>query len=332
LDRHTQTCSFEHNQDINVEDKFAAILSGKFQVCENSIEEYTISNHDTADYVWEISSGKIIDKREDTILVHWNNAGNGRIKLIKSKAFRNYLDTLVQNVTILKKPIASIHKLPNFCHNAPPYSLKEGIPSGGYFIGDGIINNVFNPDLVETGKIEIKYIYFDNPNCKDTAESYINVYPTPLTPELISRNDTLIADGFEEFYNWYKDNELIIAYGGKIYFPLNNGKYSVEAINSDSCLSDLSNSIIVNKSGVVQDKSILDFYISPNPAINNLNIETPYLGIKFYSIINMQGKILIKGVLNTQSAKIDISELVNGIYIFEFVVDNKILRKIFIKI
>jgi len=332
LDRHTQTCSFEHNQDINVEDKFAAILSGKFQVCENSIEEYTVSNHDTADYVWDISSGKIIDMRGDTILVHWNNAGNGRIKLIKSKAFRNYLDTLVQNVTILKKPVASIHELPDFCHNAPPYPLKEGTPSGGYFVGDGIINNVFNPNLVEPGKIAIKYIYFDNPNCKDTAESYINVYPTPITPELISRNDTLIADGFEDFYNWYKDNELIIPHGGKTYFPLNNGKYSVEAINSDSCLSDLSNSIIVNNSGIVRDKSILDFYISPNPAINNLNIETPYLGIKFYSIINMQGKILIMGDLNTQSSKIDISALANGIYIFEFVVDNKILRKIFIKI
>ncbi len=332
LARHTQTCSYEHINDGVVEDKFGAILTGKYQVCENSVEEYTVSNPDTADYLWEISSGNIIENKGDTILVLWNKTGNGKIKLIKSKVFHNYLDTLIQNVSILKKPEALMRKLPNFCKDAPPYQLSEGTPSGGFYIGEGVMNNIFSPELVEPGKISVKYIYFDNPNCKDTVEGFINVHPTPQAPELIRRNDTLVALGSESFYNWYKDNALISEFGKNTYFPLSNGIYSTASVNSDSCISDLSNAILINNTDIIDKNKESLFELSPNPAKDFIGIKLLSLGSGYYSIINMQGKILIYGELVSHTSKIDISGLESGIYIFRIEIDNKMFRKIFIKI
>jgi subtilisin family serine protease len=333
LARHTQSCSFEHTKELIVEDKFGSVLNGKFQVCENEIEEYAVSNQDTAEYKWEISAGKIIENKGDTILVLWNKAGNGNIKLIKSKEFRNYLDTLSQNISILKKPVATLNQLPNFCKDAPPYQLSEGNPIGGYYSGSGITNNIFNPALVEPGKISVKYIYFENPNCKDTVEGFINVYPTPQTPELIRRNDTLIALGSELYYNWYRDDVIISEYAENSYFPLTNGVYSTASVNSDSCISDLSNAILVNNTDIIDNNKESLFELSPNPAKDFIALKSFSLGSGNYSIINMQGKTLITGVLLAQTSKIDISSLESGIYIFRLTIDNNSnQRKIFIKI
>ncbi len=332
LARHTQTCSYEHNKEFVVEDKFGIILTGKAQVCENSIEEYTVSKSDTADCQWEISSGKIIEDKGDTILVLWDKSGNGKIKMIKSKEFLSYLDTLIQYISILKKPVASVKKLPNLCNNAPAYQLTEGIPSGGYYFGDGIVDNVFYPSTVQPGKITVKYVYFDNPNCKDTAVEYINVYPTPQAPELIRRNDTLIAIGSELTYNWFKDNELIKEFGVSSYFPSKIGDYNAAAVNQDSCISDLSNTVPVENTGIISDNSSFIFELSPNPARDYIIFESPSIIAGTYSIIDLQGKTILSSELIGYSTKIDTSFLKSGIYILQFCSGNNIYRKIFIKL
>ena len=75
----------------------------------------------------------------------------------------------------------------------------------------------------------------------------------------------------------------------------------------------------------------LNISIFPNPSQTELNVKAPNDLNGMYSILDLNGKVLIKGNLKGKIEKINISTLPTGSYFINFRSANSILTKSFIK-
>jgi hypothetical protein len=81
-------------------------------------------------------------------------------------------DTLTINVYY--PPILIFDALDTLCLTDAPVDLL-GLPVGGFFSGDGIMGNSFNPSMSGTGPQNITYTYFDQYGCVNNANQIITV-------------------------------------------------------------------------------------------------------------------------------------------------------------
>jgi hypothetical protein len=91
------------------------------------------------------------------------------------------IDTFSQNTIVNILPIVSITSINAiYCLNEDVDTLI-GIPNGGNFLGNGIIGDIFNPQLADTGQHIIQYISpADNNGCIDTIVENVVVNPLPI--------------------------------------------------------------------------------------------------------------------------------------------------------
>ncbi len=64
--------------------------------------------------------------------------------------------------------------------------------------------------------------------------------------------------------------------------------------------------------GVISSVPMVNITLSPNPAINILNLESPTAGN--YTITDMTGRLLLNGEIATGKNKVDVSALIAGLY------------------
>lgn len=68
---------------------------------------------------------------------------------------------------------------PEYCVNEPVATVT-GSPLGGFFEGNGISGNSFNPATAGVGPHTIAYTYTDNKGCTDSSQQQIIVRPLPV--------------------------------------------------------------------------------------------------------------------------------------------------------
>jgi hypothetical protein len=79
------------------------------------------------------------------------------------------------------------------CINAAPFQLTGAIPAGGNYSGNGVADNMFNPEMAGLGTHVITYNYTDENGCSGSCSFSIGV--TPL-PTVNAGNDaTICQDG-----------------------------------------------------------------------------------------------------------------------------------------
>ncbi|GEM_PF-1331429 len=104
-------------------------------------------------------------------------------------------------ITVHTPPVASFNALPDICENAIPVTLTGGLPAGGNYSGQGVMNNSFYPILTGTGTFLITYVYTDSFGCDDTAYTHINVIEAPevsfdpLTPVCVDHIPVMLTQG-----------------------------------------------------------------------------------------------------------------------------------------
>ena len=86
-------------------------------------------------------------------------------------------DTIV--VTIIPKPVPTINPIDDVCINDDLVVLTSGIPTGGLYTGDAVVNNNFDLSLSNLGSNDIFYTYTDSSGCSGTVGSTIIVNPLP---------------------------------------------------------------------------------------------------------------------------------------------------------
>ena len=116
-------------------------------------------------------------------------------------------------------------------------------------------------------------------------------------------------------YQWFDSNGTILGASNFYYSPPTSGMYWVEVVDSSGC------------SGASLDfdflfslhLSFISWKVYPIPAVDNLYLESDS-GIDWI-ISDSQGKLLMKGACFS-NAKIDVSNLSEGVYILQVLKEN----------
>lgn len=139
---------------------------------------------------------------KDTAIFNPSDLGPGNYALAYSLASSNGCvarDTA--NFTVFSSPTAQMAPLDTICQGDDPFTLANGTPPGGNYIGAGVSGGVMDPGAVGSGVYAIKYIYADNNGCTDSAltllavdvcagiespilMTHVSVYPNPVMNEL----------------------------------------------------------------------------------------------------------------------------------------------------
>ncbi|GIV34153.1 MAG: hypothetical protein KatS3mg031_1688 [Chitinophagales bacterium] len=84
-----------------------------------------------------------------------------------------------QSVVVTNVPVVSISGVnPKYCLNDPPATLN-GFPSGGTFLGNGVVGNQFDPLTAGPGTHQIQYTYTSAGGCTNFQTVSTTVHPLP---------------------------------------------------------------------------------------------------------------------------------------------------------
>jgi hypothetical protein len=94
------------------------------------------------------------------------------------------------------------------------------------------------------------------------------------------------------------------------YLPNVNGSYAVEA--SNACGTVVSECVIIDNMGIEEVNNPLVIY--PNPTINYLNIDGLGTEMISYEVIDVTGRVVLKGLVNQSNHGFEMGSLVTGNY------------------
>ncbi len=188
---------------------------GLTQLCLNPFNTSynTIGSTGATDYIWLLlpDDAGVITGNGTSAVVNWNDTflGDATIRV----AGENYCGqgefSQDLTITVYEAPNVTLDPFDNVCIQEPPFTLTGGNPSGGTYSGDGVTDNVFDPQAAGVGTHTITYYYEDIFGCSNTATA--DIYVDPCT-------------GVDE--TAYNDGILI-------YPNPNNGVFTIKIIDND---------------------------------------------------------------------------------------------------
>lgn len=137
----------------------------------------SVNNFPNGTYTWFLDGDAIAGSNSDTLYAM--SDGNYTVQFLSdscsSVSLKPY--TLIQNedleVTLSGLPV-------EYCINGAPITLK-GQPEGGIFIGTGVVDSVFYPEVSNVGTFTITYFYEDVEGCNGFDVKVIKVLREPET-------------------------------------------------------------------------------------------------------------------------------------------------------
>ena len=152
-----------------------------------------------------------------------------------------------KNFTILEKPEVSLAAQKPVCTNSDPIVLTGGLPVGGTYSGDGVINGEFYP-TVGAGTYTIRYTVTNDAGCTDFATTTITVFEAPkVTLERfddICQNapEFVLENGFPKGGFYTINEKQVTRFNPADFAPgLHTITYTFE--NSNGCSSTVSRDI-----------------------------------------------------------------------------------------
>ena len=169
-----------------------------------------------------------------------------------------------------------------------------------------------------------------------TSVNYIRVFPSPPTPVITQRHDTLFSSTNPSYtsYQWYDSTTIIPGATDTFLIITHGGNYNVVVTNENGCKISVGITIAHN---VGINEFSANNYISlyPNPASDQLLIHTSsshITGKAIISIINVLGEIIQEEKLKwSNDIILDIKNIPPGIYFLQMKTVNGIDTKRFVK-
>ncbi len=109
---------------------------------------------------------------------------------------------------------------------------------------------------------------------------------------------------------------------GEVYYQ--SGQYTQVLQNSNGCDSVLTIDLIVNYTGLSELATSASVY--PNPTSTTLTVKFTKPHFESYSIMNIEGKEVLSGVLNGVNTTIDVQSLKAGVYNLRFKGESSVVR------
>ncbi len=183
----------------------------------------TMGSTGATDYIWLLlpDDAGVITGNVTSAVVDWSDTflGDATIRVAGTNYCGEGDFSLDLTVTIYEAPNVTLEPFDDVCIQEPPFELTGGNPTGGTYSGDGVTNNIFDPQAAGTGTHTITYYYEDIFGCSNTATA--DIYVDPCT-------------GVDE--TSYKDGILI-------YPNPNNGKFTIKITNNEIVNINIVNSL-----------------------------------------------------------------------------------------
>jgi len=159
----------------------AAMPAGPTEFCMDPLNSSynTTGVTGATEYEWKLEpdNAGFITGVGTTATVDWDETFTGDASI--SVAGVNYCGTgdfsNVLTVTIHELPEVTLEAFEMICVYYDPFELTGGEPAGGTYSGDGITNNIFDPQAAGIGTHTITYTYEDAFGCSSSAEQDIVV-------------------------------------------------------------------------------------------------------------------------------------------------------------
>jgi hypothetical protein len=141
----------------------------------------------------------------------------------------------------------------------------------------------------------------------------------PTIPTITNSGDTLMATvGSGGSWQWYQNNTLISGATNTTYVSTQAGTYTVRFTNTAGC-SAVSTAITLTS--LSPDYRLAGYQVFPNPAKEELYIQSPITGQLNYRLLDMQGRELItgsEGISAGDKMKISLQKIPQGSYYLQF--------------
>ncbi|GAB4159803.1 MAG: hypothetical protein Tsb0033_14840 [Winogradskyella sp.] len=236
--------------------------------------------------------------------------------------------------------------------------LESVLMSGNEFFGNGssfsgpipfntpnanidLSNNNFDFGDLEPFVTNGNYLSFNySPqNNDDDEESITSAVGSTVTLNVndiaLSRNNNALNNN----YQWFKDNVQITGANSPSYVINNaqtsdNGEYYCEITNAilpDLTIIRAPITLFIDPSLSIDDTEKKELSVYPNPADNWLNIKTHNLSEVNLFIYDLNGRLVIQQILNSNKNALNIEALQKGVYILKLKDETSTYTKRFIK-
>lgn len=294
------------------------IYDGNNPVCQNSVITLLAQGADT--YLWnteETAEEINITINAETFIELTGKATNGCI----SK------DTLtIRVLEVIPATLSGL--LPIYCENDPAETLI-GYPTGGEFLGAGMVGDKFKPSAAGPGIYDIVYSYTNiESGCVSTDTATTIVYANESAIDIgqdknIYPSQSIELDagaGFDSYY-WSTGSNyrnITIYYGD--YPPGSIIRYVVIAVKNSCTSQGEVNITFAHPDGVgeVENKKYL---VYPNPNTGTFTVSYLEDVRKFQIVIyDYHGRIVLNQSVECNpdcNAKIDLPKLPKGLYLIK---------------
>lgn len=201
------------------------------------------------------------------------------------------------------------------------YNFWVDSVGGSPINGSGGISSYVTPALTNTTTYYVSALSATGCESSTRIAVTIVVQPSP-TVSISQQNDTLLADVTSGVFQWHKDSTALSGATVAYYVPTQTGNYWLDFTNVEGCSA---NSNVINV--VVTNLSFLQFsqnmrwstYPVPFDGQLMIEAESPFT----YEILDVQGKVLLRGATENPSIELQTEQLSAGVYLVKVVVNGQ---------
>ncbi len=256
-------------------------------------------------------------------------------------------DTANQTITVLPLDEVTLSPFQSICVNGESFALSGGIPEGGTYSGNGVVDNIFDPELAGSGDHQITYTIISGNGCPSPVSQTITVFELP---DVNIGNDTTICGDQTITLNATLPNatSYLWAPGGQTTPSIvvdstgigyGSQEYGVIVTDENSCSNDdLTTITFINCTGIkdIVGLSAVSLYPNPNEGTFNFKIEAHksiVVDVKIFDVFGTKHfeKTQLE-ITGDYDSKISLSDPKPGIYFIS--IENKegsFIKKFLIK-
>ncbi len=281
-------------------------MSNRVHVTALEIPEVTIEPMGPTTFCGE-GEVELLAICETEAMLTWNDPAQSEGEMIMADTARTYAVSAEApngcrgsaSITIefIELPQASMTVAQNsVCISGNPVNLL-GLPEGGFFAGEGVVGNTFDPGLAGGGIHELQYVIMDKNGCEGSSSAAsieVMYYPTVLfvaEDSLCTFDDPFQLVG-EPLGGTFEGDGVL----GDMFYPALPGtggqNISYTFVDNQGCINVASQVIFVDACEITSIDKIEAsvFAVYPNPAESFFMIQSPDNNLFSATLMNAAGQ------------------------------------------
>jgi len=281
-------------------------MSNRIQITTLEVPEVTIEPLGPTVFCGE-GSVELIAHCETEAMLTWNDefetegdylvTDTARVYSVTAESPNGCTGSASQLIEFIELPNASMTVAQNsVCISGTPVNLL-GLPEGGFFQGDGVIGNTFDPAMAGGGLHELQYIIMDKNGCEGSSSSAtieVMFFPTVIfvADDSVCTFDAPIQLLGEPLGGTFQGDGVM----DDVFYPALPGtggqNITYTYIDNQGCINVANQIIFVDPCEITAVETIeaTTFNVYPNPAESFFVIQSPDNNLFQASLMSVSGQ------------------------------------------